>query len=196
VKMLSLDIGCGNQKVPGAIGIDKFKTQVVDVVCDLEKCPFLPFKDDIFDEIHAYHVLEHLEDTVKIMEEIWRVCKPKGKVFIRVPHYSGRKAWIDPTHKKSFSVFSFDYFGENENFRYYSSARFRVLKRRLKILMSYPNPKWYSKYIRPTNLPLTVKAIVYIIQLIVDRLPLSLCERLAFLVGGFDEVEIELEAIK
>jgi len=68
-----VDIGCGEDKV-GDIGIDKVRTKSVDIICDINIS--LPFKNDVADEIIAYHVLEHVDDLVKVMEEICRVLKP------------------------------------------------------------------------------------------------------------------------
>jgi len=195
LKKRILDIGCGARKVPGAIGLDKVSLPGVDIIWDLEKLPY-PIKDSAFDEVHMYHVLEHLSDTISIMEEVWRIAKAGAKVFIRVPHYSGRKAWIDLTHKKAFSAFSFDYFGENQAFWYYSKARFKILKRRLKLFMSYPNPRWYVQRVRPVDLPYILRPICRVIQLFIDISAPAYTERMAYLLGGIDEVEIEMETIK
>ena len=45
-----LDLGCGRNKVPGAIGLDLFPVPGVDVVHDLEAFPY-PFENNSFDEI-------------------------------------------------------------------------------------------------------------------------------------------------
>ena len=43
------------------------------------------FKDDIFDIIICFHVLEHIIDDTKAISEIKRVLKPNGLAFISVP---------------------------------------------------------------------------------------------------------------
>ena len=63
-----LDIGCGPNKVPGATGMDRRTMPGVDVVHDLNSRPD-PFDDNAFDEIHARHVLEHVDDMIGVMEE-------------------------------------------------------------------------------------------------------------------------------
>jgi ubiquinone/menaquinone biosynthesis C-methylase UbiE len=176
--------------------LDRVKLSKVDVLYDIDNSYNFPFKDNTFNEIHMYHILEHLNDVVKTMEEIWRISKPRSIVFVRVPHYSGRKAWIDPTHKRAFSAFSFDYYKNDGSFNYYSKVQFKVIKRRLKLFISYPNEKWYKKYVREEKIPSILKPFINLLQKIVDSIPTSIAERLSCLFFGFDEVEVELKVIK
>src|SRR2546422_11352113 len=83
-----LDIGCGRNKAPGAIGIDKIALPGVDIVHDLNSFPY-PFGDSSFDEIYATHVIEHLDTIVGAMEEIHRLAKPNAKVVFK----PDRKGW-------------------------------------------------------------------------------------------------------
>lgn len=46
----------------------------------------LPFADATFDIVHSHHVFEHLADPSRAIQEIWRVLKPGGLVFIEVPN--------------------------------------------------------------------------------------------------------------
>ena len=128
--MKILDIGCGNHKVAGAVGLDNVKLPGVDFVHDLNKVPY-PFKDNSFDLIFANHVLEHLTlDLDKIMVELTRICKSSGKITVEVPNAPSIGAFADPTHKKFFSYRTFDYFGANEQ-SYYTKARLKILKIKL-----------------------------------------------------------------
>jgi ubiquinone/menaquinone biosynthesis C-methylase UbiE len=43
------------------------------------------FKEDTFDIIICFHVLEHIIDDIKAISEIKRVLKPNGLAFISVP---------------------------------------------------------------------------------------------------------------
>jgi len=54
-----LDVGCGQRKLPGAIGLDRVALPGVDVVHDLNVLPY-PFPDNEFNEIYARHVIEHV----------------------------------------------------------------------------------------------------------------------------------------
>ncbi len=47
----------------------------------------LPFANNEFDLVCAFDVIEHVEDDKKAMEEMKRVCKPDGVVFITVPAF-------------------------------------------------------------------------------------------------------------
>lgn len=45
----------------------------------------LPFKDNEFDIIFCNHVLEHIPDDKKAMEELYRVMKPNGMGVFQIP---------------------------------------------------------------------------------------------------------------
>jgi SAM-dependent methyltransferase len=126
-----LDIGCGARKVPGAVGLDVVCTAVTDVVCDLGRPPW-PFKDNTFDEIFAYNIMEHLADTVGTMEEIHRIGRPDAALHIKTPHYAALESWEDPTHVHHFALESFDYFcGSPRHVRHYTRCAFRMLEKKL-----------------------------------------------------------------
>lgn len=107
-----LDLGCGNKKMKGAIGIDINARTDADIVHDLNKTPY-PFDRSTFDEIYADNVLEHLDNVMNIMEEVHRISKPQGIIVIKVPYFRSRYAYIDPTHRHYFTVDSFSYFDPN-----------------------------------------------------------------------------------
>ncbi len=124
-----LDIGCGNHKVKGAIGLDSAKIEGVNIVHDLNKIPY-PFKKNSFDIIYANQVLEHLDVSLdKIIFELCRICKPNGRIRIIVPHALNVACFSDPTHKKFFTWFTFDYFGSNEQ-SYYTKSRVKIIKKK------------------------------------------------------------------
>ena len=122
---LVLDIGCGKNKVKGAIGIDINRWSDADIICDIEVG--LPFRHNIFDEIHCNHIIEHVSDLIKLMEEIHRVSKNGAKVYIRAPYYASFLAFSDPTHKKFITEQTFDMFTE-ERSGYYTNAKFKIIK--------------------------------------------------------------------
>lgn len=125
-----LDVGCGTDKVPGAIGIDKLSLPTVDVVHDLDAFPW-PFQSDSFSHIVCKHSLNHCSDFVKAIEEIYRIAKPDAVVEILAPHYTSDNYHTDPTHKCSVGIRSMNYFCEEYKFKYnyYSSAKFKMIKR-------------------------------------------------------------------
>lgn len=71
---------------------------------------YLPLKNESVDEIYACHVLEHIHDIVKAMNEAWRVLKPNGRFNIRVPLFPTVGSIADPSHVRYFIVPTFDYF--------------------------------------------------------------------------------------
>jgi len=51
----------------------------------------LPFKDNEFDFILCNHVLEHIPDDHKAMQEIYRVLKPSGTAILQIPLENDRE---------------------------------------------------------------------------------------------------------
>ena len=45
----------------------------------------LPFKSDTYDIILCNHVLEHIPDDTKAMQELYRVLKPGGMAILQIP---------------------------------------------------------------------------------------------------------------
>jgi SAM-dependent methyltransferase len=72
-------------------------------------------------------IIEHLDDILKVMEEIHRLLKIGGKVYIRVVYWNHRYAFSDPTHKKFFTETTFDFFTGKKRV-YYTTARFKLKK--------------------------------------------------------------------
>jgi SAM-dependent methyltransferase len=103
-----LDIGCGRNKLPGAVGLDRSPMPGVDVVADLDGG--LPFPEHSFDAVSANQVLEHVGDLVGLMHEVHRVLRPGGVLVAHVPYFRSSWAHIDPTHVRSFTINSLDYF--------------------------------------------------------------------------------------
>src|SRR3990172_10401098 len=73
------------------------------------------------------NVLEHLDDVVLVMEEIYRILKPGGIVKIYLPYAKSDGALQDPTHKHLFTEKSMDYFRQDDKYNYYTNAKFRIL---------------------------------------------------------------------
>jgi predicted SAM-dependent methyltransferase len=68
-----------------------------DVVFDLETGSW-PFPDNSVDKILAHHVLEHIDDLIHVMKEMYRVMRVGAKAHIRVPHPRSDYFLADPTH--------------------------------------------------------------------------------------------------
>ena len=76
-KKLILDIGCGKHS-RGDIGIDYSKDSDATIVADSH---FLPFKNEVFDEVVSVTVLEHSPNPLQFLKEQRRVLKKNGKVI-------------------------------------------------------------------------------------------------------------------
>jgi predicted SAM-dependent methyltransferase len=125
---MKIDFGCGQRKKEGYVGVDALSIPGVDVVHDLNIFPY-PFEDNSADDIWMDNVLEHLDNPLKVMEEIYRISKNDAKVLISVPYFRSFYATIDPTHKNYFGVWWFNYFDPSHPFhsRYgYTKAQFRL----------------------------------------------------------------------
>jgi SAM-dependent methyltransferase len=134
-----LDVGCGSNKYPGALGIDINRATAADVICDLDRFPY-PFADQAFDQLRVIHVIEHLTDVIRAMEEFHRLTRPGGRVRVATPHYTDFSSFCDPTHKHHLNSFSFRYFGANDaGFGYYTTVKFREISVRLRLLRFW---KW------------------------------------------------------
>jgi SAM-dependent methyltransferase len=141
---MKLNAGCGNDIRPGWINLDKTKLANVDIVHDLEDLP-LPFGNESFDEILCQDVLEHLE-YVPLMKDLHRILKKGGKLHVRVPHFSSPNSFADPTHKKVFSIKTFDFFVKNNNTgrNYYFDFSFDHIESPTIILLR--GPQFIYKY--------------------------------------------------
>lgn len=110
-----LNLGCGTDIQKGWINLDSSAIPGVDVVHDIAKLP-LPFSDGQFDEILCRDVLEHLE-YAPVLRDLYRILAPGGVLTVRVPHFTSKHNFIDPTHKKLFSVNTFDFFVKNTSLK-------------------------------------------------------------------------------
>ncbi|MFL6354228.1 MAG: class I SAM-dependent methyltransferase [Bryobacteraceae bacterium] len=129
-----LDVGCGLNKQPGAIGLDRNPHARADVIANLDHFPF-PFRDSAFREVRATHVIEHVADVIRTIEEFHRLLAPGGRVIIITPHYTDFSSFCDPTHRWHLNSFSLRYFGQDHGgFGYYSGARFREISTRVNLL--------------------------------------------------------------
>jgi SAM-dependent methyltransferase len=114
--------------------VDRIAGTRADVLCDLDSFPY-PFADASFDEVRAVHVIEHVSDVIRTMEEFHRLLRNGGEVYIATPHYTDFSSFCDPTHRWHLNSFSLRYFGQDDaGFGYYSRARFREKSVRVKVL--------------------------------------------------------------
>ena len=115
-----LDLGCGaaprnpyrRDQVPG---IDLGLASRVVNGCRIDPCNLalqpIPHPDASFDSVSAFDFLEHVPRVlpcaqgsgtrlpfVELMNEVWRVLKPGGRLYAVTPCYPAPEAFQDPTH--------------------------------------------------------------------------------------------------
>jgi len=109
--MKKLNLGCGKDIKPGFVNADFVKTHPDVIEVDFTKFPY-PFKDNEFDEIHCYDVLEHLAETREeyknVINEMKRITNNKGVWFIKVPHDTN-PSFFGEFHRTNFHWRSFYY---------------------------------------------------------------------------------------
>ncbi len=157
-----LHLGCGNNKLSGALGVDLLPLKEVDVVHNLDNIPW-PFEPGSIDVFFAHSILEHIDNLVDFFNEIWRLAKPSARVILAVPYFRSIDSFTDPTHKHFFTSYSLDYFTNKSG----SLSKYCYIKHKLKqinfwygwphksnnILINqfknfiYKHPKFYDQYL-------------------------------------------------
>lgn len=131
---VSVDLGCGNAKVPGSIGLDLSRTESVDIQCDL--FGEIPLKSKSVDLVWARQFLEHVPHQIHkhsrdglfvVLDEVHRVLRLGGLLRVEVPHAHAFGAFSDPTHTRFFLPQTFNYLEPEGPFGYYTENKFRVL---------------------------------------------------------------------
>jgi SAM-dependent methyltransferase len=112
-----LDLGCGSRPrnpynreelygvdIRGADGTSAVEIRRANVAIDP-----IPYPDNQFDSVSAYDFLEHVPRIlptpdgtrfpfVELMNEIWRVLIPGGRLYAFTPAYPHAAVFRDPTH--------------------------------------------------------------------------------------------------
>ncbi len=182
MKSVILDLGCGKSKYPDSIGIDSNKKSDADFIFDIERG--IPFPANQFDLVYTSHTLEHIDPKklVFILEEIWRVTKPQGKIIFKGPHFTGAGAATNPTHlRQGFSSQLFCYFISENEYPKYGKISFKVNRIILR---------------KGRTRNLLVNMVWAAIESLANLNPL-VCELTwGYLFGGFFEIEFQLQPIK
>ena len=134
--MSTLNLGCGNKLIEGAVNHDLHKHRSeIDITWDLNDLPW-PWEDESFDFINSSAVFEHLAiDLFACMVECWRILKPEGIVRIKLPHWKSDSAHDDPSHRWYYSMGSFNQFDPStrrgREYSFYTPYKWKILQVRL-----------------------------------------------------------------
>lgn len=130
----------------------------VDFVADVTH---LPFEDGTYDIVLSMQVLEHVTDPQKVVQEMARVLKPGGQLFLTTPQSS-------PLHNLPWNFFNFTNLGLR---LLYDKAGLEVTKEVPQggyyILLAF-QLNWFVREVERTRLPSVVKV------------PLSIFSRVTF----------------
>lgn len=102
----------------------------------------IPYADNCFGSVSAFDFIEHvprifpdgrggtLFPFVRLMDEIWRVLAPGGRLYALTPAYPHPEAFVDPTHVNIITDQTHGYFcGHAPQGRMYGfQGRFTVLR--------------------------------------------------------------------
>lgn len=109
----------------------------IQVIHNLVFIPY-PFEDEMFEFIECKDALEHLPAyspdwkpmIPAFIEEMYRLLKPNGMLWIQTPGHKAAFAWSDPTHTRTFTKDSMSFFDDQSEFGvasgFISTAKFRV----------------------------------------------------------------------
>ena len=146
-----LDIGCGPNRIDNAIGLDIEAYPNVDVVHDVNQCPW-PLPDNQFSYIKCQHAIEHFHNLHGVAKEMYRTAKNGCKIEFKTPHYSSFTSYGDPTHIHHFSQVTipmlFDQAVGNDKYEVklnkilFSSSAFAWMGR----LLYWMSPRRYEKF--------------------------------------------------
>jgi SAM-dependent methyltransferase len=146
-----LDLGCGKRPRnpygrrelhgvdvrPAPAGAD-FQHRVANLTLEP-----IPYEDSSFGSVSAYDFIEHIPRIlptpdgrgtvfpfIRLMNEIWRVLAPGGRLYALTPGYPHAEAFMDPTHVNFITEGTHEYFcGDKPLGRIYGfDGHFRLLR--------------------------------------------------------------------
>ena len=84
---MKLHLGCGKKYLEGFVHVDLLKYDHIDYIAPIHDLYFA--KNSSVEMIYASHVLEHVDRNSyeKVLDEWYRVLKPKGILRIAVPDF-------------------------------------------------------------------------------------------------------------
>ncbi len=185
-----LNLGCGWDYKKGYLNIDSNSLVNPDIIYDLNNLPY-PFKKNQFKEIYCSHVIEHLYNNFKVISELHRILKVNGLLILKVPHFS--RGFTSADHRVGFDVTYPLYFNKYFLGSGFFGLEFKVVSIKFKWLQ---NPELLRKSGIGAFTIFMAKIGDRIINFLANLNP-YFCSRVwCFYVGGFEEIEFKMIAIK
>lgn len=167
-----LNLGSGTVPIKNAINVDVRKIPGVDIIMDLNSTPW-KWKNNSVDGIYMYHVLEHFENTKKIISECHRILKKGGFLYLAVPHSSNAANIGCLGHHRTFSYLTLDDY-LCQDFYLFEKALFTCEHKKI-------------IWLHPTNV---LESIISApLQFLIDLAPRFFERIWCYYVGGATEVE-------
>jgi len=144
---MKLNLGGGNQKIPGFVNIDRLNGQ--------EAYPLPAYADGSVDEIRASHILEHFghREVPEVLKEWVRVLKPGGVLKIAVPDFD----YLVQHRHDELPLESYLMGGQSDQNDYHKSI---FSERKLRDLMRYVGltdvTRWQSELEDCASLPVSL----------------------------------------
>lgn len=160
-KPMRLNLGSGGKPLSAAdgwINVDIARAAHPDFCFDIGAADW-PWGNESIDEIHASHVMEHLDSDgfLHAMSEAWRVLKPGSHFTMEVPH--PRSDWFtgDPTHRTAVDMNALNLFSRKFNRQFKDSANTPLgeyLEIDFEIVSNewYLHPRWEQQFMRDGKL--------------------------------------------
>ena len=124
--MKRLNFGCGNDIREGWDNCDI--QPGVPIVFDFNKFPYKKLKDDYYDYVLIYAVLENMSYPDKVLYELRKKCKKGAIIEITTPYWNSKGVWNNLESKRAFN----DVFFKNiagRPFNYIDSTpRFEIIE--------------------------------------------------------------------
>lgn len=112
--------------------LDSFQTELLDAGV------FFNLLAEKFDAITLWHVLEHVHDLHGYINQLKKIVKPQGKIFIAVPNYTSKDAHIYKEHWAAYDV--------PRHLYHFSPISMKHLTEKHGLIIERYNPMWYDSF--------------------------------------------------
>ena len=120
------------------------------------------YKDESFDIFICSHILEHVDDDIKAMRELFRITKTGGLGIAMVPITAGvERTHEDPTIKDK--KLRMKYFGQDDHVRLYAKNDFIERLKSVGFSVKLLDVEYFGQEIFEKN-GITLKSILYIVN--------------------------------